>query len=68
MEMNKIGKFEMREIIKEFDATLVRLYGMNMLDADISRHDALSAYSEVNDAAKAVELCAQRRGLNLQSA
>lgn len=68
MEMNKIGKFEMREIIKEFDATLMRLYGVNMLDADISRHDALSAYSEVNDVVQAAELCAKRRGLNLQSA
>lgn len=63
MDMNNIGKFEMRSIISEFDATLIRLYGVNMLDAAISRHDALNAYSEVRCPRKAAELSGLRLGL-----
>ena len=68
MEINHIGKFEMREIIKEFDSALISLYGANMLDASISRQDALNAYSEVHCPRKAAELCAERRGLARLSA
>ena len=67
MEINHIGKFEMREIIKEFDAALIAGYGANMLDAGISRQDALTAYNEVMCARKAAELCAERRGLVRQA-
>lgn len=63
MNMNDIGKFEMRLIISEFDATLIRVYGVNMLDADISRHEALNAYSEVRCPRKAAELSGLRLGL-----
>ena len=66
MEMNQIGKFEMRSIIDEFDATLVRLFCMNMLDAAISRYEALYAYQELRCPRKAAELLGQRLGLKLQ--
>jgi hypothetical protein len=63
MDMNSIGKFEMRTIISEFDSTLIRLYGVNMLDAAISRFEALNAYSEVHCPRKAAELSGLRLGL-----
>ncbi len=63
MEMNKIGKFELRQIMKEFDDTLIRLFGVNMLDAKINRYDALDAYNEFGSASKAAEKAGLRRGL-----
>lgn len=63
MEMTGIGKFEARRIINEFDQTLIRLYGVNMRDAAISRLDALNLYNEVHSASKAAEICGERRGL-----
>jgi len=68
MNMNKIGKFEMREIVNEFDATLIRLYGMNMRDAAISRYEALNACNECECPRKAAEIFGQRHGLQLQAA
>lgn len=68
MEVNQIGKFQMREIIREFDSALIELYGLSMLDASISRQDALTAYSETQCAKKAVAICAQRLGLAPQGA
>jgi hypothetical protein len=68
MSMNRIGKFESRRIIDEFDATLIQLFGVNMTDADISRQEAIAAYNEVNCTRKAVEICAMRRGLELLQA
>jgi hypothetical protein len=67
MDMNHIGKFEMREIINEFDATLIRLFGVNMLDAAINRYEALGAYSEFHCPRKAAEISGLRRGLSLQA-
>lgn len=67
MDMNRIGKFEMRAIVNEFDATLIRLFGVNMLDAEITRCEALNAYNEVRCASKAAEIYGQRRGLVLQA-
>ncbi len=61
-EMTRIGKFEMRRIVNEFDETLIRLYGVNMRDAAISRMDALNLYNEVQSASKAAEIYGQRRG------
>lgn len=66
--MNRIGKFEMRQIVNEFDSTLIRLYGMNMLDAAISRYDALDAYDEFHCPSKAAEVSGLRRGLRLLAA
>lgn len=63
MDMTRIGKFEMRRIVNEFDETLIRLYGVNMRDAAISRLDALNIYNEVQSASKAAEICGQRLGL-----
>jgi hypothetical protein len=68
MEMNNIGKFEMLKIVNEFDATLIRLFGVNMLDAAINRFEALSAYDEFRCPRKAAEVYGLRHGLNLQSA
>lgn len=68
MDMNRIGKFEMRAIINEFDATLISMFGVNMLDAAISRHDALEAYGEVRCPRKAAELSGLRLGLKPQPA
>jgi hypothetical protein len=61
--MTRIGKFEMRRIVQEFDETLIRLYGVNMRDAGISRLDALNLYNECHSASKAAEVCGERRGL-----
>ena len=66
MDMNPIGKFEMREILNEFDATLIRLFGVNMLDAAISRYEALEAYSKVRCPRKAAELSGLRLGLKAE--
>ncbi|HEX8988596.1 MAG TPA: hypothetical protein VF816_11605 [Rhodocyclaceae bacterium] len=63
MDVSRVGKFEMRRIVQEFDETLIRLYGVNMRDAAVSRLDALNLYNEVNSAAKAAELCGERLGL-----
>jgi hypothetical protein len=68
MNMNNIGKFEMREIVNEFDATLIRLYGVNMLDAAINRLEVLMAYDEFRCPRKAAEAYGARHGLNLQAA
>jgi hypothetical protein len=68
MDMNHIGKFETREILNEFDATLIRLFGMNMLDAAISRYEALDAYSKVHCPRKAAELSGLRLGLKTEVA
>lgn len=65
VEMNKIGKFELRLIMKEFDDTLIRLFGVNMLDAKINRYDALDAYNEFQSASKAAEMTGLRLGLKL---
>lgn len=63
MSLTRVGKFEMRRIVQEFDETLIRLYGMNMRDAAITRLDALNLYNEVNSACKAAEICGERLGL-----
>ncbi len=68
MDMNRIGKFEMRQIVSEFDATLIRLYGVNMLDAAISRYEALQAFNDFLCPRKAAEALALKRGLNLHAA
>jgi hypothetical protein len=68
MNMNNIGKFEMLKIVNEFDATLIRLYGVNMLDAAINRFEALIACDEFHCPRKAAEIYGQRHGLNLQAA
>jgi hypothetical protein len=67
MDMNKIGKFEMRRIVNEFDAALIRLFGVNMLDAAINRYEALIACEEFDCPRKAAEAYGLRRGLNLQA-
>lgn len=63
MNMNAIGKFEMLKIVNEFDATLIRLYGLNMLDARITRHEAMTTYGEFHCARRAAEAAGIRRGL-----
>jgi hypothetical protein len=63
MDMNRIGKYEMRAIVDEFDATLIRLYGVNMLDAAVTRYEALAAYAETHCARKAAEIYASRHDL-----
>lgn len=67
MTMNNIGKFEAWRIVNEFDSTLIRLFGVNMLDARISRHEALDAYNEFHCPSKAAEIYGRRRGLSLQA-
>ena len=68
MNMNPIGKFEMRDIVREFESTLIRLYGVNMLDAAISRYEALDIYNEFRCPRTAAAICGLRKGLNLQAA
>lgn len=68
MNMNPIGNFEMREIVREFESTLIRLYGVNMLDAAISRHEALDIYNEFRCPRAAAAIRGVRKGLNLRTA
>lgn len=68
MNMNRIGKFEMRQLINEFDATLIRLYGQNMCDASISRYEALEACRAYGSPGKAAEEFGTRCGFMLQPA
>ena len=67
MDMSRIGKYEMLKIVNEFDATLINLFGVNMLDAAITRHEALCACEEVRCPRKAAEIFGLRRGLSLQA-
>ncbi len=68
MNMNGIGKFEMRKIVSEFDATLIELFGVNMTDVGITRHEAVNAFNEQQSARKAAEIYGHRRGLVPQAA
>ena len=63
MYTTRTGKLEIRAIITEFDKTLMLRFGVNMLDASISRSDALNAFHETQCPVKAAELCAARLGL-----
>ena len=68
MDMNRVGKFEMRELINEFDATLIHLYGQNMCDAGISRYEAMEACQLFGNPRRAAEMFGNCRGLLLQAA
>ena len=63
MTINRVGKFEARKLIEQFDQALIELFGLNMSDAGIARMDALSAIEETQDARKAAELLGVRKGL-----
>ncbi|TRZ70736.1 MAG: hypothetical protein D4S02_00030 [Rhodocyclaceae bacterium] len=63
MEMNRVGKFETRRIVNEIDGILITSYGVNMLDAKITRAEALRAFNESGSTRQAAELCAGRHGL-----
>lgn len=63
MEMNRVGKFETRRIVNEIDAVLIASYGVNMLDAKISREEAMRAFNEAGSTREAAELCASRHGI-----
>lgn len=63
MSMNNIGKFDMRNIVNEFDATLIEVFGVNMSDAGITRHEAVTASNEMQSARKAAEAYGRRLGL-----
>lgn len=63
MTINRVGKFEARKLIEEFDRTLIELFGRNMSDAGITRMDALSAIEETQDPRKAAEVAGIRKGL-----
>jgi hypothetical protein len=65
--MNPVGKFEMRQIINEFDTELINLFGVNMSDAGITRQAAILAYDEVNCARKAAENYGRRLGLVMRA-
>lgn len=70
MNINRVGKFEARQIVNDFDQALIALYGINMTDARITRYDVLTAYEKAGSAQKAAELYGQQQGLKpiLQSA
>lgn len=68
MDMNNIGKYEMLKIVNEFDATLIRLYGVNMLDAALSRYEVLGVCNEFDCPRKAAEVYGLRHGLHLLAA
>lgn len=60
---SSIGKFEARKLIADFDALLIDRYGVNMTDARVSRHEALTAIAAEGSAAKAVDSLGRARGL-----
>ncbi len=63
MDTNAIGKFEMRNIVNAFDTELIQLFGLNMLDAHITRYEAIYAYDEFRCPRKTAEAMGVRRGL-----
>jgi hypothetical protein len=63
MSINRVGKFEARRIVNEFDSALIELFGVNMTDAGITRYDALSATEETQCVRKAAEVSGVRKGL-----
>lgn len=63
MNMNAIGKFDSLKLVNEFDRALIELYGLNMLDAQISRFEALSWMAQTHSAHRAAELLGEQKGL-----
>ncbi len=63
MAVNRVGKFEARKLIEEFDRALIEIFGVNMSDAGITRMDALSAIEETQNTRKAAEISGTRKGL-----
>lgn len=63
MSFNRVGKFEGMKIVKEFDQTLIELYGVNMTDAEITRFEALTAVSHASSVRAAVEAIGTKRGM-----
>ena len=63
MSINRVGKFEARKLIEEFDKSLIERFGVNMSDAGITRLDALTAIEETGSTPKAAELLGIRKGL-----
>lgn len=63
MSINRVGKFEARKIVNEFDSALIELFGVNMSDAGITRFDALAATEETQSVRKAAEMFGTRKGL-----
>jgi hypothetical protein len=63
MSINRVGKFEARKMVDEFDRTLIELFGVNMSDVGITRFDALSAIEETGSIRKAAEAFGVRKGL-----
>lgn len=58
-----VGKLEARRLVTDFDELLIKLYGMNMLDAKIDRGVAISAMTEYENVEEAVVEVAKRRQL-----
>ena len=67
MYISKVGKLEIRAIVLDFEKTLIEKFGMNMLDAAITRADAVNAFNETGCPHQAAELCAARLGLKPES-
>lgn len=65
MSINSVGKFESRRIVNDFDSTLIRLFGINMTDAGISRFEALATIEETGCVHRAAEAFGEKRGLSL---
>jgi len=61
--MNQIGKFDCLRLVNEFDSALIELYGLNMLDAKITRFEALSMVAQTSCARKAAEIAGHHKGL-----
>jgi hypothetical protein len=66
--ISKVGKFETRLKVNEFDTALIDLFGINMTDAGISRFDALTLIDEAGgDVRKAAALAGDKRGFARRS-
>ncbi len=63
MNVSHVGKFQMRTIVDAIDASLINRFGVNMLDARISRQEALEAYNRFNCSQQAAEYLGEQRKL-----
>jgi hypothetical protein len=64
MEINRVGKFEVRNIVNSVDRALIDLYGTNMTDARITRFEVLGVYEKTGCPVKAAEHFALEKGLS----
>lgn len=63
MNINAIGKYEMLGIVNAVDTALIERYGLNMLDACVTRREALTAYDEYRCPLRVADVIGCRLGI-----